>query len=315
VDLTFRLAEQPEDNPFVNRLTYRFKFDEGRWLVAAIHDEPQRPLFWRQRGLALHRTHHFLVYAWPQPAYDVLDVARDAESAYVTILQRGLPLATRYVVHLVTDERLFRRIVGSPLAVGAAASRQSMAADGTVRVDSRSFLLNGPLLAPYRVDHPDEEERRITIAHELVHLALSRFTRPATPPWLVEGAAVYYSGRLDFDTNRILVRSGLEGLSLPRLTVAAELGEEGGSGPGHGARAAFEYLYAGNLVEYLVRQFGNDRFLGFYRSYAELEGGTEVAPSAGRSLALTEQGLAAHFQLSLATLEQQVRESMLLRYR
>ena len=39
------------------------------------------------------------------------------------------------------------------------------------------------------------EERRMVVAHELVHAALAKRTvRPRTPPWLYEGIAMYASG-------------------------------------------------------------------------------------------------------------------------
>ncbi len=165
--------------------------------------------------------------------------------------------------------REFTRLSGGLPALGVALARNRLEG-GLFTVDSRAFYINGALFSGLRgARRLTPETRRITVAHELVHLALAAQSRPFTPPWLKEGAAVYFSGDLSFDANRRLVRAGMDHLSLAVMTRARALGQHGLVATA-GRQAADEYLFSGNVVAYLIEKHGQDRFLDLYRSYAEL---------------------------------------------
>lgn len=118
----------------------------------------------------------------------------------------------------------------------------------------------------------------------MVHLALAAQTRPFTPPWLKEGVIVYFSGDLSLDVNRALVRQGLGHLSLERMTRAGTLGEHDLVG----RQSADEYLFAGNVVAYLVEKHGQQSLLDLYRSYGDRSVAGIAAKTAADALARPE---------------------------
>jgi hypothetical protein len=235
-----------------------------------------------------------------------------------------LPIDSRYVAHVVANRSAFRRLVGQSGVLGAAFSRYSME-DDVPRVDSRAFFINGAVFSKRNWVRYDTESRRITVRHELAHLALSTYTRPFTPPWLREGAAVFFSEHINFDMNRALVARDINRFSLPRLTTARSLGEH----DSQGAQTADEYLFSGNAVAFLVDSFGVESFLEFYRSYAgvseesarqamqESQGLSRMLTNTSSQLttSLTQAALERHFQMTLQELDRELKESLWLRYR
>ncbi len=264
-ELRYGLDGQPFDNPFVHDLRLTWRRRGAGWRLAGIEVLRDRPVPWRVEALSVHRSHHFLLATEGQGGDRLVDLAADVEAAYASLYRQGLPLAAGYFVHLVTDRQLFARLAGRPSALGVALARQSIEA-GRVVVDSRGFYVNGSVFADRRGDSTRDDLRRITVTHELVHLALAEDSRPFTPIWLKEGAAVYFSGDLTYDGNRAFVQRGLNGIDLARLTKAPVLGQHDLGGQG----TADEYVYAGNLVSYLVDLRGQREFLDFYASFARL---------------------------------------------
>lgn len=314
VDLRYRFAGHA-DNPFHHVLDVAFVRRGGVWRVGTIDDRGGRPVPWRQGELAVHRTHHFLISTHPRLRSDLIELAADAEAAYAALYQRGLPLAAGYVVRFAAGAEEFRRVAGvsRPNVLGVAVARYVLEG-GRTTVDSRALYVNGPLFTERARLHLTPEARRATVTHELVHLALAAWTRPFTPPWLKEGTAVYFSGDLSFDANRALVRRGLDHLSLERMTRAAALGEHDATG----RQAADEYLFAGNVVAYLVAEHGVESLLELYRSYAERP---FPRPPAGAGAAgvlaasTTEEVLGRRYGLSVASLEAAVKEWLAVRHR
>ena len=314
VDLRYRFAGHA-DNPFHHVLDVAFVRRGGVWRVASIDDRGGRPVPWRQGELAVYRTHHFLISTHPRLRSDLIELAADAEAAYASLYQRGLPLAPGYVVHFAAGAEEFRRVAGvsRPNVLGVAVARY-VAEGGRTTVDSRALYVNGPLFTERARLHLTPEARRATVTHELVHLALAAWTRPFTPPWLKEGTAVYFSGDLSFDANRALVRRGLDRLSLERMTRAAALGEHDPTG----RQASDEYLFAGNVVAYLVAEHGTGSLLELYRSYAEQPVPRPLAGAeATGALAtqLTGEVLGRRYGLSVASLEGAVKEWLRIRHR
>lgn len=265
VELRYALDGQPPDNPFIHELVLTWKRREGRLWLADLADGGDRPVPWRTADLVVHRSHHFLLATEKELQDELVDLAADAEGAYANLYRQGLPLASGYFVHLVADRQLFGRLAGRPTALGVAIARHAVEGDRVV-VNSRAFYVNGSVFSRLRRGSAGADRRKTTVTHELVHLALADRTRIYTPIWLKEGAAVYFSGDLTYDRNRDLVRQGLADIDLERLTGAPVLGQH----DLQGKRTADEYVYAGNLVAFLVEQEGRQAFLDFYASFAEL---------------------------------------------
>ena len=313
-----------EDNPMVYSPVFEFAREGKAWRVAALHPGAGQRMFWREDELTLHRTNHFRIYAHPSHQEALAEVATEAEAAYADLQRQRLPLDPVYLIHLTLDRQSFARVAGTDRALGVALVRYEWAGK-SMAVDSRAFFINGGLLSG-RWRRLTREMRHLTITHELVHLALARATRPFTPPWLKEGAAVFFSGDVTFDQTRQLFRKGLGHVSLRTMTEAAALGEHDQIGE----QTADEYLYAGNVVAYLVETHGREAFLEFYGSFAELGAGKilttvmEGAENRNFDLArvsselaaeLTAEALQTHFQLGLDQLDQDVRQWLWVRHR
>ena len=304
VELRYGLDGQPTDNPFVHSLRVTWRRQGGAWQIVGMEDAEERPVPWRVEALTVHRSHHFLIATGGRSGEPLVDLAADAEAAYADLYRRGLPLATGYFVQWVNDRQLFARLSGRPSALGVALARQSVEG-GRVVVDSRAFYVNGSVFGGRPGRDPRrpsgrEDLRRTTVTHELVHLALSGHTRPYTPIWLKEGAAVYFSDDLTYDANRAFVQRGLEAMDLARLTTAPILGQHDLSGQ----RTADEYIYAGNLVSYLIDLRGEQAFLDFYASFAELP------PHELASLALAEAGSSGSWDASPGALSGRLAASL-----
>jgi hypothetical protein len=291
-ELQYRLAELPADHRFSDRLTIDLIRENENWRVRRLRVDPRGLLFWRRGPIVVHRSTHFLIYTRPSLQSDLHRIAGEAEAGYLQILQAGLPLASKYLA-LVPERREFAQITGAPGALGAARSISVREGDRH-SVLNRVFLLNGELFSG-RVRLP-EAQRRQTIAHELVHLALSEIGRPHTPAWLSEGVAVHFSGSLDFPTTERLVRSGLNSFSLARMSQPGSLGE-------HVSDVGLAYVYAGATVEHLVKHHGTTRLIALYRQFADR------APS-GNALVDTNAALAAVYRTDLDRLDAEVKSAL-----
>ncbi len=262
----YALEGIPADNPFVYAAEYTFNKMNGQWQITEI-DNDETPPFWVLGDFALHETEHFLIFARPESEGELPLLAKEVEDAYATLLQKGLTLEPRYAAYFTApDEDLYDLTgqIGSRL-LGLALSRYEFDAKG-IHTNSRAFYINGKAFARYAEDlSPDE--RPATILHELVHLALSKETMPFTPPWVSEGAAVYYAGQASPEELRRLVDEGrLNDVFLTDLTGARSLGEH----DFWGERVGFEYLYSGAAASYLIETYGAETFLDFYGAYAEV---------------------------------------------
>jgi len=95
-----------------------------------------------------------------------------------------------------------------------------------------------------------DEEYSALIKHELSHLYSRILYEGYIPVWLIEGIAIYSSGQL------ALKRRPKE------LKNFLEFFDKGGSGL---------YGEAGFAVEVLIKQFGKERFLNFYKNLKDVE--------------------------------------------
>ncbi|MCI0577741.1 MAG: hypothetical protein L0331_16260, partial [Chloroflexi bacterium] len=257
----FELAGLAADNPFIYIAHYDFQQVDGRWLATAVAYE--QPPFWLASDFILQETAHFLLFA-PTGNDDALpSFGEEAESAYQTLEALGLVQEARYLAYLTATQEQFQSFTGSgDLALGVAFVRYGFEEDEVVTTN-RIFFVNGEAFAGRAATGPNG--RLETVTHELVHLALSAYTRPFTPSWLSEGAAVYYAGQLTAGRRTTLLDSGLlDSISLLALTRAGSLGGT----ETDSQRVEVEYTYAGELFTYLVETYGEETALAFYCSYA-----------------------------------------------
>jgi hypothetical protein len=261
VELSYWLADIPDDDPFVHLLVYRFVRSGGAWMVGSVAAPPGEQMpFWSEPGVTRLPSDHFVVYTRGGTTAQLLEVSHEAEAAYARLAALRLPLARRYAVHVLPEEQFAAFLGGS--VIGAAAGRYTAEAAG-VRVDNVAFYLNGSLFEQGREWAYTSGARRETVRHELVHLSLIKLTRPTTPIWLVEGAAVYFSGGLAPDTAGRLAPHLAALAPLTTLSSSRSLVE-------HGRTAAALYEYSGLAVEYIVNRFGMDAFSQLYHAYAQL---------------------------------------------
>lgn len=265
VFIRYRLRGVPEDNPFEHTLRSTFERQNGAWIVSAYEPEKPPP-FWWSGDVVVQETPHFLIMTRPDAGDALTKVAQECEQAYRDLQAAGLEPEARLVAYLTTTQEDFRAQTGlGSRTLGAALSQYRIAGE-QIQVVGRVFYINGEAFT----DQPDDggpAGRLATIRHELVHLALAHETRPFTPIWLAEGAAMYYAGQLVPDFQRRLVADGqLDSLSLERLTGADSLGAYDLLGQSVG----YEYIFSGETVRYLLDTYGADSFREFYRSFTRV---------------------------------------------
>ncbi|MBA3944493.1 MAG: hypothetical protein H0X37_08030 [Herpetosiphonaceae bacterium] len=264
VEVVYTLRGMAADNVFKNELLYSFARVGDQWQVTAVTSSDNPP-FWDLDDVIVRPTAHFLIMARPVSQSILPTLEKETEAAYADLQARKLPLEQRYVAYFAGSESDFAQLTGKGASryLGVALSRYEISGD-TITTLSRAFYVNGAAFANSEQQHTTND-RRVTITHELVHLVLARDTRPFTPPWLVEGAAVYYSeGDKPSTRERLLSDPTFTDLSLTKLTAATSLGEHDVIGTTTG----YEYAFSGETVAYLVQTFGEDKMLAFYRSYA-----------------------------------------------
>ncbi|MCS7288153.1 MAG: hypothetical protein NZ699_03370 [Roseiflexus sp.] len=265
VVIRYRLRGIPEDNPLQHRMRVTFERQNGGWVISKYELEKPLP-FWWTGDVIVQETPHFLILARPDAGAILAKVAQECEQAYRDIQAAGLEPEARFVAYFTTTQDDFTAQTGmGSRTLGVALSLYELVGD-QIQTLGRVFYINGKAFQ----DQPNDNGpfgRLATIRHELVHLALARETRPFTPIWLVEGAAMYYAGQLPPELRRRLVEDGrLDYLSLERLTGEESLGAYDFIGQSVG----YEYLFSGETVRYLIETYGTDSFRAFYRYFSRV---------------------------------------------
>ncbi len=313
VDVRYTLHDVPGDSRFFGSLRYDFTNDGTGWKIAAIQPG-QTPPFWQTGDVALTTTEHFLIFTRPTIAQDIAALQEEAEGAYQSLRERGLPLESRYVAYVADTTEDFTTLTGRSTGVLGVAFWQYEINGDAFAVLSRAFYINAAAFA-----EREGQARRATIAHELAHLALADQTRPFTPAWLKEGIAVYFEDEDVSAVRRQLVTSGMiDQFSLSSLTQNGSLLEHAEQAE----RISYAYIYSGATIEYLVQRFGEAAVLDLYRSYTEIpvdqvrtlmprstESGTEVnATVLDLAATRTDETLVRLFGLTTAQLDAAVKE-------
>lgn len=265
VTMRYRLRGAPEDNPLQHILTYGFERRNDNWLVSAYTPERQPP-FWWTGDVIVRETPHFLIIARTEATGELDIVARECEQAYTELQAAGLTLTPRIVAYFATTQDDFETQTGQgSRTLGVAMSLYDLSSE-EIQVLGRIFYLNGEAFQE-ETESAGPFGRQATIRHELVHLALAPETRPFTPPWLVEGAAMFYAGQNTPEFRDQLVTGGrLDSVSLARLTRADTLGEFDILGQSVGP----EYVFSAEVTRYLIETYGQERYGELYRFFSRI---------------------------------------------
>jgi hypothetical protein len=316
VQIRYALSGLPENNVFLHIARYTFDRAEASWQVGRVEAD-RNPPFWWTDDVIFDQTDHFLIFARPEMADELRALAGETESAYEALMAKGLPLQDHYAVYLSASQADFQELTGQEeRVVGAAAWRYYLIGD-QVTVSSRAFYLNGEAFINWQGE-TNAAERQQTVRHELVHLALADDTRPFTPSWLTEGVAVYFSDQNNPEARAYLVNSGeLEAIGLDRPARDGSLDAHDLSAPG----TEYEYIFYGEVINYLVSNFSEEQVLAFYRSYTRVPAAMMEARApdftlgsrpvhaafADLSQEFTGQAVQEFFGLSLAELDAAVK--------
>jgi len=262
----YALEGIPEDNDFRYTAAYDLTQQGHSWQITAVENDSFTP-FWFLGDVVVNHSQHFILFTRPDTEARIASLKKELESAYDKLKARGLPLEPMNVAFFTgPDEGLYELTGrGGTRLLGLALAQYSFEGN-VVHVNSRAFFINGEAFATHG-DDLAEDERASTITHEMVHLALSKESRPFIPPWLSEGLAVYYAEQCPPRQLRTLVEEGrLNELSLMELTEANSLGEH----DFFGETVGYEYLFSGAVVTWLAENFGEDQLMAFYRAYAQV---------------------------------------------
>jgi hypothetical protein len=317
VDLVYRYEGLPEDNAFRINLAYDFAEVDGKWGVTSAGLKPGAALpVWASGPIQTKQSEHFLALYRPELT-DSDRILREAEEARSQLDGKiTFPLEDKYVILVARDDAEYltmsSAMLGPVSAIAQVETSYEVTPD-TIRVLSRQMVINSRKL------HEDGTALE-TLRHELGHLAVAQYTRPFTPAWVSESAAMYLAGtRPESIWRNGLSRNRFDGINIERLTRASNLGEHDSSREG----ASLEYAYSAAAAWYLVETFGAERYWEFYRSYADVPARDlyerlpeNTAVSSGEqaieALAVTTTGGALHqlFALDQVTLDQAIRSWM-----
>ena len=265
IQLRFVISEL-EHNPFTYSASYNLRRDDNGWIVTSIAFNGESP-FWWESDFVQQSSEHFLLFSSTISALEFETFEAEVETAWQALRDKGLPIDDRYLAwYTVSQNEFAARAGGSSRQLGIARSRYQVLA-GDLTISNRIFYINGELFRDEAI--AASNDRQTTITHELAHLVFNNLTRPFTPPWLSEGAAVFYSDDVSAENRaRLLANPIYETISLETLTGQNSLGEHDVAGN----RGPAEYIYAGELYSYLVETYGELGTLNFYRSFGEFEG-------------------------------------------
>lgn len=265
IQIRYTLSGRAENNIFLHIARYAFSRADNSWRVSGIEVD-RNPPFWWTDDVVFEQTDHFLIFARPEIVDELQALAGETESAYETLMNKGLPLHDHYVVYLSASQADFQELTGQQEQVVGAAAWRYYISGNEITVSSLAFYLNGEAFTNSQGE-TNAAERQQTVRHELVHLALADDTRPFTPAWVTEGVAVYFSDQNSPEARAYLVNSGqLQTVGLDRPALDASPDAPDLSGPG----TEYEYIFYGEVINYLARYFGEEQVLAFYRSYTRV---------------------------------------------
>lgn len=263
VAFTFRYEGLPEDNVFRIPLSYDLVRAGKGWKItsATLQDSLNLPP-WATGPVSTARSEHFLALFRPgvSNAEQTLRLAEDARGELQSKLT--FPLENSYVIVMARDRSQYEQMSSklSPASTIAQAETSFEVTETAIKVQSRQMVVNLEKL--YQQSSATEIFR-----HELGHLALGSDTRPFTPAWVSESAAMYLAGTKPLPTWREGIRRRrFDSISFMELNRASSLGQHDPTGEA----ASYEYAYSAAAAYYLIETYGPDKYWEFYRSYSKV---------------------------------------------
>lgn len=316
VDLIYRYDGLPVDNKFRISLYYDLARRGNGWTIPSASLQPGSSLpVWATGAVETRRSDHFLALFRPGLA-DPGRTLQQAEAARAQLEGKmTFSLDDRYLLLIAANEPEYQTMSGAgvgPVSPIAQVETSYEVTPQRIRVQDRQIVVNNS-----RVQDGSSQE---TFRHELGHLAVAQYTRPFTPAWVSESAAMYLAGTRNVTAWREGLRERkFDSVTIDQLTRAANLGEHYASPEA----ASLEYSYSAAAAWYLVETFGAASYWNFYRSYSQvpsaelyrrLTAGSKSLESAGAitSLAVstTTAALQRFFQLDPALMDLRMREWM-----
>lgn len=261
VDFLYTYQGLPADNLFRIPLLYDLTKVGKHWVVTQSRLDPAASLpMWATGPVKTARSAHFLA-EFRDGVGDVqrtLDIAESARSRLAAKLT--LPTDPSQLILLARNREEYITLSARETPVSAIAQAETSyeVTPDKISVQSRQIVVN--LKSLYGGGSAVE-----TLQHELGHLALATDTRPFTPAWVSESAAMFLAGTRPV----ALWKDGIRRRKFDRITFAglnraSSLGQHDPTGEA----ASYEYAYAAGASWYLTETFGNDKYFEFYRSFA-----------------------------------------------
>lgn len=266
VEMSYTLTSLPKENVFIANMECDLRRDEsGQWQVEFIDYRHGVP-FWFLGYTQVQNSEHFMVLhrAEEDDVRQAKLALKQLEKAYGRLAKLNLPLKPRYAAFAVSQKEDFQKLTDrdADTYAGAASSAYTRAGN-RIRVINQALYLND-----YRFFTLQrawgKQDRQITIQHELAHLALADLTRPWTPTWLVEGAAMHYAEQCDSFTRDVLRQTLTPDTSLMTLSRLAYLGID----TKDATKIMVQYQLSGETVKWIVKHHGTDAMLKLYAAYA-----------------------------------------------
>ena len=267
LDLSVGLEGFPSEERWHYPVEADFRKIDGVWRVTRW-SWGMTPPWVRLPGRSWTSAHFALIGPENLPEETAQAVLGELEGAYRDLSAR-LPqeaIRPRYLALYVPDRKTFEALTGKnpQLTLGAAFYRTvPVIADEEVvgfRTSEVMLALNAEGVKSYRAADPIGG-RAAVLRHELVHVILALWTRPWTPGWLVEGAAMTYAGQPYWRELKEEIKS------LENMTYTTEFGHIGDI---FGTATARQYALASAMAEFVRERYGDAAFLALYRAYAEV---------------------------------------------
>ena len=267
VEMNYRLATLPEENTFLTTMECDLRRDDtGRWQIEFI-DFPHGVPFWFLGYTEVQDSEHFRVlHRASDSEFNQAKLAlKQLEKAYGRLQRMKLSLKPRYAAFAVSQKEDFQKLTDRDADTYAGAASSGYSRQGNrIRVINQALYLND-----YRFFNLQrawgKQDRQVTIQHELTHLALADITRPWTPTWLVEGAAMHYAEQCDSFTRDVLRQTLTPDTTLISLSRLPYFGVD----TKDATRIMVQYQLSGETVKWLVKQHGAETLLRLYAAYAQ----------------------------------------------
>lgn len=316
--MNYRLKGHRGTNAFYIPMFARMQAaTDGGWRVKAL-TFPHSPPFWARGYTRVHATNRILVVHKDRvaDAQHAQIMAQQLEAAYDHLLAAGMPMSATFVAFHCSDEGDFQILSGAdPSMAAGAAPGVTIEEKGRLQTYNLAMYANNAGLQTHRAFEDRGNQHKITMEHELAHLALGEWSRPWSPGWLVEGAAVYFSSERFTERPDLLFTAMRQGLSLNELSLHGTLRRDRDDP----LALHYRYMLSSYAVAWIAKTFGEKKLLELYRAFGEefpaawrrAGGGVDYDDENGNVKTearrrLTELLLQKHLGIDLFQLETQV---------